>query len=104
MNIQQALGRLKEISEAKEQASMQADLLSRRTKEAPKGVTVQTFNPQADKYDQGHGRYCVIDADLLQAAIEKTAERYVTEAAKLQPVIDMAEAALKGILAAGDTK
>lgn len=104
MNIQEALARLKAISEAQGQASLQAGLLSRRSKEAPKGVVVQTYNPQADKYDQGHGRYCVIDADLLQEAIVKTAERYTAEAAKLQPVIDMAEAALKGILAAGDTK
>lgn len=104
MNIQEALARLKAISEAQGQASLQADLLSRRSKEAPKGVTVQTYNPQAGKYDQDHGRYCVIDADLLQEAIVKTAERYTAEAAKLQPVIDMAEAALKGILATGDTK
>lgn len=104
MNIQEALARLKAISEAQGQASLQADLLSRRSKEAPKGVTVETYNPQADKYDQGHGRYCVIDADLLQEAIVKTAERYTAEAAKLQPVIDMAEAALKGILATGGTK
>lgn len=104
MNIKQALDRLKAISEAKEQASLLADLLSRRNKEAPKGVTVQIFNPQADKYSQDHGRYCVIDADLLQDAINKTAERYAAEAAKLQPVIDMAEAALKGVLATGDSK
>lgn len=103
MNIQQALGRLKEISEAKEQASLHADLLSRRPKDTPKGVTVKTYNPDASKYDQDRGRFCVIDADLLQVAIEKTAERYAAEAAKLQPVIDMAEAALKGILATGDT-
>lgn len=80
------------------------DLLSRRKKEDPKWVTVKIFNPQANKYSQDHSCYCVIDADLLQDAINKTAERSAAEAAKLQPVIDMAEAALKGILATGDTK
>jgi hypothetical protein len=104
MNMQQALERLKTIAEAQGQAALLTDLLARRPKEAPHGVTVQSFNPQADKYDQGHGRYCVIDADLLQDAIKKTADRHAAEAAKLQPVIDMAEAALKGILATGDTK
>lgn len=104
MNIKQALNRLKAISEAKEQASLLTDLLSRRNKEAPKGVTVKVFNPRADKYSEDQRCYCVIDADLLQTAIEQTAERHAAEAAKLQPVIDMAEAALKGILATGDTK
>lgn len=104
MNIDQALARLKAISESNEQAAFQIQLLSRRNKEAPKGVTVQTYNPGAEKYDQGHGRYCVIDADLLHTAIQQTAERYAAEAAKFQPVIDMAEMALKGVLATGDTK
>lgn len=104
MNIKQALDRLNAIEEAQEQASILSTLLSRRNSQAPKGVTVKVFNPHADKYNKDHSCYCVIDADLLQAAIEQTAERYAAEAAKLQPVIDMAEAALKGILATGDTK
>lgn len=104
MNINQALARLKAIADAKEQADLQVKLLSQRSKEAPKGVTVQTYNPGAEKYDQGHGRYCVIDADLLHVAIHQTAERYAAEAAKLQPVIDMAEMALKGVLATGEAK
>lgn len=104
MNIKQALDRLNAIEEAQEQASILSTLLPRRNSRAPKGVTVKVFNPQDEKYTQDHSNYCVIDADLLQTAIEQTAERHAAEAAKLQPVIDMAEAALKGILATGDTK
>ena len=101
MNIKQALYRLNAIKEAQEEASILSTLLSRRNSQAPKGVTVKVFT---EKYSQDHGTYCVIDADQLQTAIEQTAERHAAEAAKLQPVIDMAEAALKGILATGDTK
>ena len=100
MNMKQALDRLNAIKEAKDQANTLSTLLSRRNGQASKGVTVQVYGAQGDT----SGRYCVIDADLLQAAIEKTAERHAAEAAKLQPIIDMAELALKGIQATGDTK
>ena len=104
MNIKQALDRLNAIEEAQGQASILSTLLSRRNSQAPKGVHVQVYGAEGDRPNSANGRYCVIDADLLQAAIEQTAERYAAEAAKLQPVIDMAEAALKGILATGDKK
>lgn len=94
--MKQALDRLNAIKEAKDQANT----FSRCNGQASKGVTVQVYGAQGDT----SGRYCVIDADLLQAAIEKTAERHAAEAAKLQPIIDMAELALKGIQATGDTK
>lgn len=100
MNMKQALDRLNAIKEAKDQANILSTLLSRHNGQASKGVTVQVYGAQGDT----SGRYCVIDADLLQAAIEKTAERHAAEAAKLQPIIDMAELALKGIQATGDTK
>ena len=104
MNMKQALDRLNAIKEAEDQANTLSTLLSRRNGQASKGVNVQVYGAQGDQYDSANGRYCVIDADLLQAAIEKTAERHAAEAAKLQPIIDMAELALKGIQATGDTK
>ncbi len=100
MNIKQALDRLNAIEEAQGQASILSTLLC----QAPKGVHVQVYGAEGDRHSSANGRYCVIDADLLQTAIEQTEERYAAEAAKLQPVIDMAEAALKGILTTGDTK
>ena len=100
MNMKQALDRLNAIKEAKDQANTLSTLLSRHNGQASKGVTVQVYGARGNT----SGRYCVIDADLLQAAIEKTAERHAAEAAKLQPIIDMAELALKGIQATGDTK
>ncbi|WP_288639242.1 hypothetical protein [uncultured Comamonas sp.] len=102
MNIKQALERLEAIADAKKKADNLNTVINRRDSKAPKGVIAQVY--PGGQYSDHSGLYCVIDADLLQDAINKTAERYVAEAAKLQPVIDMAEAALKGILATGDTK
>lgn len=102
MNIQQAIDRLEAIADAKKKADNLNAVINRRDSKAPKGVTAQIYpGPQ---YSDHGGYYCLIDADLLQEAINKTAERYAAEAAKLQPVIDMAEAAIKGILATGDSK
>ncbi|MFZ7337559.1 hypothetical protein ACLS0R_15020 [Comamonas jiangduensis] len=103
MNMKQTLERLEAIADAKKHADLLCTLLSSRSGSASKGVSVQVYNAKGEHYDTG-GRYCVIDSDLLQDAISKTSERYASEASKLQPVIDMAEAALKGILATGDTK
>lgn len=103
MNMKQTLERLEAISEANKQADLLSTLLTGRDGKASKGVSVQVYNAKGEHYDTG-GRYCLIDADLLQAAILETAERYTAEAAKLQSVVDMAEAALKGILANGDAK
>lgn len=103
MNMKKTIERLEAIADAKNHADLLSTLLSGRDASASKGVSVQVYNAKGEHYDTG-GRYCLIDADLLQEAIHKTAERYVAEAAKLQPVIDMAEAALKGILATGDTQ
>lgn len=102
MNIKQALERLEAIADAKKKADNLSTAINRRDSKAPKGVITQVY-PGGQLGDH-YGLYCVIDADLLQDAINKTAERYAAEAAKLQPVIDMAEAALKGVLATGDSK
>lgn len=103
MNMKQTLAHLEAISDAKKKADLLSTLLSSRNGNASKGVVVDVYNAKGESYDNS-GRQCLIDADLLKEAINKTAERYTAEAAKLQPVIDMAEAAIKGILTTGDEK
>lgn len=102
MNVQQALKRLDHIQQSANEAKTILDLIDRRDRTSNRELAVQVYNAQGSKYDcdERSGRYCVIDVDLLRDAVEKTAERRAAEAAKLQPVIDMAEAALKGVLAA----
>lgn len=104
MNIKEVLAHLKSIEESISQATLLAKLFANRPKEAKASVTIQVFNAEGNKFHNDRGNYCVVDADLLSAAIKQTADRHAAEAAKLQPVIDMAEAALKGILSTGDAK
>ena len=103
MNVKQTIARLEDIAEANKQAVLLSTLLTQRDPKAPKGVRVEVYGAKGEHYDN-HGRQCIIDADLLQEAINKTAERSTALAEKLQPVVDMADAALKGILATGDTQ
>lgn len=104
MNIKTALDLLKAIDESNKQAKAINSLLDQRNEASPGHVTVQVFNAKGDRYSCDHSNYCVIHPDLLREAVNKTAERYKAEAEKLQPVIDMAEAALRGVLATGESK
>ena len=96
-NMKQALHRLDEIEKNAQDAIEITTLLERRGNTAQKEVVVRIYNAKGEKYLDDNGKYCVIDYDLLHEAVRKTKERLSEEKAKLKPVIDMAEAALRGV-------
>lgn len=96
-NMKQALERIEEIKENEKKSTVIMTLLERRIKESKREVIVKIYNAQGDNYYDNNGKYCVIDHELLHDAVRKTAERLAAEESKLKPVIDMAEAALKGV-------
>lgn len=98
MNIQEALDRLQSLKESIAEAENLVSLLSRRNHAAPQEVTVYVFNAMANDYC-GHQDRVLIHADLLLEVVQKAITLHKAELAKLQPVIDMAEAAILGVFA-----
>ena len=96
-NMKQALERLEEIKENEKKSTVIKTLLESRSNESKREVVVQIYNAKGDNYYDNNGKYCVIDHDLLYDAVRKTAELLAAEEAKLKPVIEMAEAALRGV-------
>lgn len=96
-NMKQALERLEEIKDNEKNSTVIKTMLERRSDKSKREVVVKIYNAQGDNLYDDHGKYCVIDHDLLHEAVRKTAERLAAEEAKLKPVIDMAEAALIGV-------
>lgn len=96
MNIEQALKRIGTLQQnIKDQSEILAMLNNRRSED--KRVNINVINPSA-LINHSDTRFMFLDHGLFVEAVTANIEKNMDELKKLTPVIDMANAALKGVL------
>lgn len=88
MTIKQAINRVESLKSNIEHSGNLTFMLKRDAARYPDGYSVQVYN----------GRYATMSLQIILDALDRQQAADKAEIEKLQPVIDMANAALKGVL------
>lgn len=97
MNIRQATDRVAELRRYIDQMESILIMLERR-KEGDEDVHVDVWNASGGRVEHQSSCRAVLTRAATIAALSNSIQAHEAEIAKLQPVIDMANAALKGVL------
>jgi hypothetical protein len=96
MDIKQAIERVSGLRDHIEQMRDILTMLERR-KDDDGDVHVDVWNPDRSKSDHQFNRRALLTRNALMASLLNSIRVHEEEISRLQPVIDMANAALKGV-------
>lgn len=97
MDIKQATERVDELRRRIDEMTNILTMLQRR-KEGDEDVHIDVWNPSGNRVEYQSKSRAVLTLGTATASLSSSIQSHKAEIAKLQPVIDMANAALKGVL------